>query len=35
MDKNYEVPVDTGVGIAIDRSKLSLFDPATGERIAA
>ena len=21
MDKNYEVPVDTGVGIAIDRSK--------------
>jgi multiple sugar transport system ATP-binding protein len=35
MDKNYDVPVDTSVGIAIDRAKLRLFDPASGERIAA
>ncbi|HET7717880.1 MAG TPA: ABC transporter ATP-binding protein [Bauldia sp.] len=35
MDKNYDVPVDAAVGIAVDRAKLCLFDPATGDRIAA
>ena len=30
MDKNYDVPVDTVVGVAVDRAKLCLFDP--GER---
>ena len=35
MDKNYDMPVDTSVGIAIDSGKLRLFDSATGDRIAA
>ena len=35
MDKNYDVPVDTPVGIAVDRAKVCLFDPATGDRIRA
>ena len=34
MDKNYDMPVDTSVGIAIDSGKLRLFDAATGDRIA-
>ena len=33
MDKTYDVPVDTPVGIAIDRAKLCLFDAATGGRL--
>jgi multiple sugar transport system ATP-binding protein len=35
MDKNYDVPADTPVGITIDRAKVCLFDPASGERIRA
>ena len=35
MDKNFDLPVDTSVGIAIDRGKLRLFDADTGDRIAA
>ena len=35
MDKNYEVPVDTIVGVSVESGKLRLFDPASGERIAA
>jgi multiple sugar transport system ATP-binding protein len=35
MDKNFEVPVDSAVGIGIDRAKLSLFDPVSGDRIKA
>ena len=33
MDKNFDVRADTPVGIAIDRGKLCLFDPASGERV--
>jgi multiple sugar transport system ATP-binding protein len=33
MDKNYDVPADTVVGVTVDRAKLCLFDPASGERI--
>jgi multiple sugar transport system ATP-binding protein len=33
MDKNFDVPVDTIVGVTVDRAKLCLFDPASGERI--
>jgi multiple sugar transport system ATP-binding protein len=35
MDKNYEVPANTPVGIAIDRAKVCLFDQANGDRITA
>jgi len=35
MDKNYDVPADTVVGVTVDRAKVCLFDPASGERIAA
>ncbi|HRO10864.1 ABC transporter ATP-binding protein [Amaricoccus sp.] len=34
-DKSFELPPDTPVGLAIDRSKLRLFDAGTGERIPA
>ena len=35
MDKNYDVAADTPVGVTVDRAKLCLFDPASGERIRA
>jgi multiple sugar transport system ATP-binding protein len=35
MDKNYDVPADTPVGIAINRDKICLFDQAKGDRIRA
>ena len=35
MDKNYDVPADTPVGIAIDRDKIRMFDEAKGDRLAA
>jgi multiple sugar transport system ATP-binding protein len=35
MDKNFDVPVDSAVGIGIDRAKLSLFDPVSGDKIHA
>ena len=34
-DKSFDLPVDTAIGLAIDRAKLRLFDAATGDRIAA
>ena len=33
-DKSFDLPVDTAIGLAIDRSKLRLFDAETGDRIA-
>ena len=35
MDKNYDVPADTPVGIAIDRDKIRMFDEVKGDRLAA
>ena len=35
MDKNYDVRADTPVGITIDRGKVRLFDPASGNRVTA
>jgi hypothetical protein len=35
MDKHYDVPANTTVGIAIDRDKVCVFDAATGDRIRA
>ena len=34
MDKDFDVPADSAVGIAIDRAKLCVFDAETGNRIA-
>jgi multiple sugar transport system ATP-binding protein len=35
MDKNFDVPIDSAVGIGIDRAKLSMFDPVNGDKIHA
>ncbi len=35
MDKNYDVPANTAVGIMIDRDKVCVFDAATGDRVRA
>ena len=35
MDKNFDIPADSPVGISIDRAQRHLFDPASGERITA
>jgi multiple sugar transport system ATP-binding protein len=34
MDKDFDVAIDTPVGIRIDGRKASLFDPETGDRLA-
>ncbi len=34
MDKEFDVPPDTEIGIEIDRAKLCVFDADSGERIA-
>ena len=35
MDKDFEMAIDSAVGVAIDPGKLCLFDAASGERLRA